>query len=71
ACDAYPDCENTYPLPQYGAIKNHDDECKKCGGPQIVLVMNRRKPQEMCLFIDCDANKERRKKYEDSKKAKK
>lgn len=69
ACDAYPDCKNTYPLPQYGAISACDEPCKVCGGPQIRVVMNRRKPQDICLDIDCKANKKRRAKYAKYKKA--
>jgi len=68
ACDAYPDCENTYPLPQYGSITPHGESCKVCEGPQVKVVMNRRKPQDMCLDIECKANKERRAKYNKSKK---
>ena len=75
ACDAYPDCENTYALPQYGAITAHLEPCKACDGPQVKVVMNRRKPQEMCLDLDCKSNKKRRESYakykaglEDSKK---
>ena len=64
ACDAYPDCENTYALPQYGAITAHLEPCKACEGPQVKVVMNRRKPQEMCLDIDCKSNKKRRESYE-------
>ena len=63
ACDAYPDCENTYPIPQYGAITPHKEPCKVCEGPIVKVVMSRRKPQEICLDIDCKANKERREKY--------
>ncbi|MFO7618769.1 MAG: DNA topoisomerase I [Thermoplasmata archaeon] len=62
ACDAYPDCENTYPLPQFGAILLNTEPCKKCGGPQVKMVMSRRKPVDVCLNMDCKANKARLKK---------
>jgi len=67
ACDAYPNCENTYPLPQYGAIKSHPEPCGECKGPQIMLIMNKKKPQKMCLDMDCKSNKKRREKYNKSK----
>jgi DNA topoisomerase-1 len=70
ACDAYPECENTYPLPQFGAILPHPELCKKCGGPQVKLVMTRRKPVEVCLNMDCKANKDRLKKAAKARQAK-
>ncbi|MDO9536946.1 MAG: DNA topoisomerase I [Thermoplasmata archaeon] len=62
ACNAYPNCENTYPLPQYGSLVPHPELCKKCQGPQVKLVMNRRKPLDVCLDMNCKANKDRMKK---------
>jgi DNA topoisomerase-1 len=59
ACDAYPDCRNTYPLPQYGTIIPNEEPCKKCSGPQVRVVMSRRKPVSVCLDLDCRANKDR------------
>jgi DNA topoisomerase-1 len=62
ACDAYPKCENTYPLPQYGSIIPTEEPCKKCAGPQVRIVMSKRKPITVCLDINCKANKDRLKK---------
>jgi DNA topoisomerase-1 len=59
ACDAYPECENTYPLPQFGGLLPHEELCKKCGGPQVKLIMNKRKPVEVCMDMSCKANKDR------------
>ncbi len=69
ACNAYPACENTYPLPQFGTILVHESPCKKCGGPQVKMAMNRRKPVDVCLDINCKANKDRLKKYGKAKAA--
>jgi DNA topoisomerase-1 len=69
ACNAYPKCENTYPLPQFGTILAHETPCKKCGGPQVKMAMNRRKPVDVCLDINCKANRERLKKYGKAKAA--
>ena len=71
ACNAYPDCENTYPLPQFGTILPNEEPCKKCSGPQVKMVMNRRKPIEVCLNMDCKANKDRISKYKKAKYAQK
>lgn len=70
ACNAYPDCENTYPLPQFGSILPHAEPCKKCGGPQVKMVMNRRRPVDVCLNMDCKANRDRINKYKKAKEAK-
>jgi DNA topoisomerase-1 len=69
ACNAYPECENTYPLPQFGTILAHESPCKKCGGPQVRMAMNRRKPVDVCLDINCKANRDRLKKYGKAKAA--
>jgi DNA topoisomerase-1 len=71
ACNAYPDCENTYPLPQFGSILPNEEPCKKCSGPQVRMVMNRRKPVDVCLNMDCKANKDRIQKYKKTQDAKK
>lgn len=60
-CNSYPDCENTYPLPQYGNIVLHEKRCKDCEGPQIKLIAKRRRPEIMCLDMDCEANQKRKK----------
>lgn len=60
-CTSYPDCERTYPLPQYGNIVLHEKKCKDCEGPQIKLIAKRRRPEVMCLDMDCEANKRRKK----------
>ncbi len=69
ACNAYPECENTYPLPQFGTILAQENPCKKCGGPQVRMAMNRRKPVDVCLDINCKANRDRLKKYGKAKTA--
>ncbi|MBA3045834.1 MAG: DNA topoisomerase I [Candidatus Thermoplasmatota archaeon] len=69
ACDAYPNCENTYPLPQFGALLPHAEMCKVCSGPQVKLVMSKRKPVDVCLDMNCKANKDRMKKSRKGKAA--
>jgi DNA topoisomerase-1 len=59
ACTSYPKCTNTYPLPQYGTVIKNELACKSCGGLQIKLAMKKRRPETICLKIDCDANKRR------------
>ncbi|KYK29583.1 MAG: hypothetical protein AYK23_01585 [Candidatus Proteinoplasmatales archaeon SG8-5] len=60
-CTSYPDCERTYPLPQYGNIVLHEKRCTDCEGPQIKLIAKRRRPEVMCLDISCEANVRRKK----------
>ncbi len=59
-CTSYPDCTNTYPLPQFGTIVPHEDDCKTCKGPQIKVIAKRRRPELMCLDMSCKANEKRK-----------
>jgi DNA topoisomerase-1 len=52
-CDKYPDCSFTAPLPQTGMIKATDKSCEHDKYPIIFMQMKGKKPQELCLNIDC------------------
>ena len=53
ACDRYPDCETTFPLPQGVLIKNTDKQCEACGYPMITIISKGKKPQEVCINPNC------------------
>ena len=52
-CTNYPDCENTYPLPNNGKINSTKEECKKCGKPTIYVKRKSSKSYQMCVDPDC------------------
>ncbi|MFP4038770.1 MAG: DNA topoisomerase I, partial [Candidatus Nanohaloarchaea archaeon] len=52
-CTNYPDCENTYPLPNNGNINSTDKECDECGKPVIYVERKNNKDYSMCIDPDC------------------
>jgi len=52
-CSSYPDCDNSYPLPQRGLIVPTDERCKACGHPVIKVIMKGRAPWVLCLNMKC------------------
>jgi DNA topoisomerase-1 len=52
-CSNYPDCENTYPLPNNGNIEPKGSTCDECGTPEIKVTRNKGKNYEMCIYPDC------------------
>jgi DNA topoisomerase-1 len=52
-CSNYPDCENTYPLPNNGNIEPKGSTCDECGTPEIKVTRNKGKNYEMCIDPDC------------------
>ena len=54
-CTNYPDCENTYPLPNNGTINSTDKECETCGKPKIYVERKNNKNYGMCIDPDCES----------------
>ena len=54
-CSTYPNCDNSYPLPQRGLIVPTEDRCKACGHPVIKVIMRGRPPWILCLNMECPA----------------
>ncbi|MBD3209502.1 DNA topoisomerase I [Candidatus Woesearchaeota archaeon] len=52
-CSNYPDCDFTAPLPQAGMIKATGKVCKHDGYPIINIRRRGKRPQNICLNIDC------------------
>ena len=52
-CTNYPDCENTYPLPNNGTINSSDKECETCGKPMIFVERKNNRDYSMCVDPDC------------------
>ncbi len=68
ACDAYPDCKNTYSLPPNGVIKKTGKVCEKCGYPMLMRLARGRKPWIFCWNPNCETNAEWAKKREEAQK---
>jgi len=63
ACNAYPECRNTYSLPPNSLIKKSDKICEECGFPMLISVRKGKRPWEFCFNKDCPKNKKRLEEY--------
>lgn len=63
ACDAYPDCKNTYSLPPNSLIKKTDKTCESCNFPMLMSIKKGKKPWFFCFNKDCEVNKQRLEEY--------
>ncbi|MCX6801350.1 MAG: DNA topoisomerase I [Candidatus Diapherotrites archaeon] len=66
-CSEYPRCNNSFPLPQKGAITLTSDSCPECGAP-IVKIRNIRFSYKMCLTMTCVTKNDWGKKKEQKEK---
>ena len=63
ACDAYPNCKNTFSLPPHGTIKKTDKKCEHCGFPLMMSIQKGKKPWFFCFNPECPDNKKRIEEY--------
>ena len=63
ACNAYPECKNTYSLPPNGFIKKAEKDCEECGFPMLMRIQKVKSPWIFCFNPECVKNKERVEKY--------
>jgi len=70
-CSGWPDCDVTFPLPQYGKIIPDHTTCPICNAPviQVVNQGSKRGPWVTCLTIGCKGVEEREAKARDERKA--
>ena len=59
-CEGYPECDQTYSLPQRGEIIPLGTQCDTCGSPEIKVVGGRGRPWITCIDMDCPKQQERR-----------
>lgn len=52
-CTNYPDCQNSFPLPQNGYITALDESCDECGEPRIKVKRKGKRPYTMCINHNC------------------
>ena len=63
ACDAYPECKNTFTLPPHGTIKKTDKKCEQCNFPIMMSLRKGKKPWFFCFNPECPSNKKRIEEY--------
>ena len=52
-CTGYPDCKNTYPIPQKGGVVPVDESCSKCNSPQVKIINKGKRPWKICINPEC------------------
>ncbi len=52
-CTSYPDCTNSFPLPQNGKIIPMDEYCDECEEPRIKVIRKGKRPYTMCINHRC------------------
>ena len=58
ACDAYPECKNTYTLPRQGIFKTTDKICEHCESPMLMNLKKGKKPWIFCFNPKCKSNED-------------
>jgi DNA topoisomerase-1 len=71
ACNAYPECKNTYSLPPNGLIKKAEKLCESCGFPMLMRLSKGKRPWTFCFNPECKTNKERMSAYANRQKEEK
>jgi DNA topoisomerase-1 len=56
-CEGYPECDQTYPLPQRGDVIGTGEVCPQCGSPKV-KVLGGRRPWVLCLDPECPTKAE-------------
>ncbi len=58
ACNRYPDCDMTFPLPPFAKVVPARKECPVCRFPMVKIIKARKQPQELCVNKDCPTKKQ-------------
>jgi DNA topoisomerase-1 len=61
ACTGYPDCRNTYSLPQKGAVYPTETRCKTCGTPVVKVKFKGKRLWTLCLNSECPSKQKGKK----------
>ena len=56
-CSGFPDCKNTYSLPQKGNIVVSNSVCEECGAPIVKIKSKGKRAWQLCINNECSANK--------------
>ena len=58
ACDAYPDCRQTFSLPSNSLIKKEvNKQCEYCNWPMLMSIKKGKKPWIFCFNPECESRK--------------
>jgi DNA topoisomerase-1 len=63
-CSGYPDCTNTYSLPQQGGLTMTSKQCDACNSPIVQVKMKGRRSWDLCINPDCPKKKKKEIKQE-------
>lgn len=58
-CSNYPDCDQTYPLPQMGTVKATGEKCPVCSSP-LIVSKRRGSTWTFCPDMNCEYNKQKK-----------
>ena len=53
ACNKYPDCKTTFKLPAGGLVEVMPKVCDVCKYPFVKMIKKGKRPQELCINVDC------------------
>jgi len=56
-CSGFPNCKNTYSLPQMGDITVTDKPCSECQSPVVTVKSKGKKAWTLCINNDCPGKK--------------
>jgi DNA topoisomerase-1 len=55
-CSGYPECKQTYALPQMALIEATGENCPKCGTPMVKVIRRGARPFDLCLELSCKSD---------------
>ncbi len=58
-CTGYPDCKNTYSLPQQGGLTMTTKLCDACASPIVQVRMKGRRSWDLCINPECPKKKKK------------
>jgi DNA topoisomerase-1 len=58
-CSGYPDCKNTYSLPQQGGLTMTTKQCDACNSPIVQVKMKGRRSWDLCINPECPKKKKK------------
>jgi len=53
ACDAYPECRNTFSLPPNSLVKPAGETCEHCKFPLLLAIRKGKRPWKFCFNPEC------------------
>lgn len=63
-CSGYPECKNTYSLPQQGGLTMTSHLCDACNTPIVQVKLKGRRAWDLCINSDCPKKKKKVEKTE-------